>query len=896
MSDVPNQKIPKIDSDPIETQEWLESLSAVQELDGNARAEFILRAVTEYAQKLGMTAGSGFSPAAINTVPMTEQHSLSDEDIRSIDRLLAFIRWNAIMMVMRTGKVDPALGGHIASYASAAVLYEIGFHYFFRVQNSKFGGDLVFFQGHSIPGVYARSFLEGRFSEAQLDGFRQEYSKDGLSSYPHPWLMPDYWQFPTVSMGLGPLCAIYQAQFMKYMQNRGFIPTDDRKVWAFCGDGEMNEPESVGAIHIAYRERLDNLIFVINCNLQRLDGTVWGNGQIIEQFEQLFAGAGWNVLKLRWGTQWCQLFAKDTTGKLQQKVCALCDGDYQTMSARGGAYIRETIFDSDPDLKLLVADMSDEDLGKLLDGGHDPRQVYATYQAAMDKTATGAPTVILAKTVKGFGMGSSGEGKNIAHNQKKMTPDDLDAFAKQFDLPVDANTRDNLGYIKPEADSPEMRFLKQQRESLGGVMPVRHHKAESLSVPSLEDFAGSMEGSGDREISTTMAFSRILSVMLKHKALKEHIVPIFADEARTFGMESFFRQMGMYSPDGQQYEPEDKKKMMYYREDTKGQVLQMGLSEAGSMASWIAAGTSYSVHGVPMIPVYCYYSMFGFQRCGDLVWAAADQRTRGFLFGGLSGRTSLPGEGLQHMDGQNLLMFGCVPTCMSYDPCFAYEMAVVVQEGLQRMASDQEDIFYYLTGTNENYTHPAMPACAKTEDILRGMSLYESVGTDFSLRVQLLGGGSILREVIKAGAILANDYQIGSDIWSAISFNLLRRDIDSVERYNRLHPELECRQSHVEACLVGHDGPVIAATDHIKIYADQIAPAIKRAYHVLGTDGFGRSDTRDALRDFFEVDAKMIVYTALKALSDEGQFGSKELAVAKEKLGIDSDRPDPDKC
>lgn len=884
-----------LDIDPAETAEWRESLEAIRECEGPERAAYVLNELRAYAKELGLSVAGGWGTSIKNTVDVTDENRLPAEELTHIHRLLDYLRWNATMMVIRAGKIDSALGGHIASYASIAVMYEVGLHYLFRTRGEKFGGDLVFFQGHSVPGLYARSFLEGRLTEEQLNGFRREYATNGLSSYPHPYLMPDYWQFPTVSMGLGPLMAIYQAQFLKYMENRGFIEKEDRKVWAFCGDGEMNEPESVGAIHLAERERLDNLIFVINCNLQRLDGTVWGNGQIIEQFERVFGGAGWHVIKVRWGSKWCELLAKDKSGKLQKALEKLNDGDYQTISSRGGAYLRERLFSGDADLEAIVADLSDEELTGLLDGGHDPQQVYAAYQAAVQKTGTGKPTVILCKTVKGFGMGAGGEGQNIAHNQKKMTAEQLAVFAKRFNLPADEKTVSELAFLKPEENAPEMQFLRQQREKLGGTFPVRQHESAKLTVPGLDAFASSLESSGEREFSSTMAFGRIISALLKDKNLKDRLVPIFADEARTFGMESLFRQLGMYSPDGQQYEPEDKDKLMYYREDKKGQVLQMGLSEAGSMAAWIAAGSAYSVHGEPMIPIYSYYSMFGFQRCGDLVWAAADQHVRGFLFGGLSGRTSLPGEGLQHQDGQNLLMFGCVPSCVSYDPCFAYETAVVVQNGLQRMYADQENVFFYLTGTNENYAHPAMPACTKPEDIVKGMSLYQEAKPS-QRHVQLLGSGVVLREVIKAAEILEKNYQVSADVWSAISFNELRRDIDAVERYNRLHPASEQKISHLEHCLAGRQGPVIAATDHIKLYGNQIRQAVKAPYYVLGTDGYGRSDTRAALRDFFEVDAKMIVYTALKALFDARQVDQSVLDQAVQELKIDVDRIDPLAC
>jgi len=876
------------DIDPIETKEWLDALRSVVKYEGPERAEFILKHLLDSANRTGVPVPSGVNTPYVNTIPADAEEKMPD-DGQHLETLTNIMRWNAIAMVMRAGKKTSELGGHIASYGSIATLFEVGFQHFFRSRNDKYGGDLLYFQGHSSPGIYARAFLEGRLDEEHLDGFRQEIFQKGVSSYPHPWLMPDFWQFPTVSMGLGPLMAIYQARFLKYLNNRGLGNTADQRVWAFCGDGELGEPESLGALNIAAREQLDNLTFVIVCNLQRLDGPVWGDGQIIQEYEGVFRGAGWNVIKVIWGSNWETLFAKDTNGLLQQRMNELVDGEYQNYSAKDGAYMREHFFGKSPELLAMVEDMSDQDLKSLTDGGHDPQKVYAAYAAAVKHT--GKPTVILAKTIKGYGMGASGEAQNITHQTKKLHAEDLKIFCDRFCLPFTEKDIENLNYCKPESDTPEMKYLMQQREKLGGFLPHRHSDCEKLTVPPLTAFQNQLDGTGDREVSSTMSFVRILSTLLKDKNIKERVVPILADESRTFGMEGLFRQIGIYSSYGQRYEPEDKKMLMYYREDKKGQLLQEGISEQGAMSSWIAAATSYASCALPMIPFYIYYSMFGFQRFGDLAWAAGDIRARGFIMGGTAGRTTLAGEGLQHQDGHNLLMFSMVPNCISYDPTFAYELAVIIQDGMRRMYDVQEDIFYYITLMNENYQHPPMPKDAE-DGIIKGMYCFREAKKQSKAHVQLLGSGTILREVIAAAELLEKEFDVIADIWSVTSFNELRKDIESIDRYNRLHPGKN-KSSHVATCLTGREGPVIAATDYMKLFAEQVRPAISSSYHVLGTDGFGRSGTRVALRDFFEVDAKMIAYTALKALADEGKFDAKALPKVMKKLGIDADRLDP---
>lgn len=879
------------DIDPIETQEWLDALRSVIKYEGAERASYIINSVLNAASQAGVPAPPISTPY-INTIPEELEEKMPDDGVH-LESLTNIMRWNAIAMVMRAGKVDSQLGGHIASFGSIATLFEVGFQHFFHARTDSHGGDLIYFQGHSSPGIYARAFLEGRLTKKKLEGFRQEIFKNGISSYPHPWLMPDFWQFPTVSMGLGPLMAIYQAHFLKYIGHRGFADTTNRKVWAFCGDGELGEPESLGALNLAGREKLDNLIFVINCNLQRLDGPVWGNGQIIQEYESVFRGAGWNVIKVIFGHQWQRLFDKDKKGLILKRMGELVDGEYQLYSARDAAFMREHFFGKDPELKALVDDLSDEEIAELRDGGHDPQKVYAAYAAAVKHK--GQPTVVLAKTVKGYGMGEGGEAQNVTHQTKKLKHEHLQHFRERFNLPLKDKDIEALNYYKPADDSPEIQYLHKQREALGGYLPERSADCPKLEIPPLEAFSHQLEGSGDREVSTTMSFVRILSVLLKDKNVKEHVVPILADESRTFGMESLFRQIGIYSPYGQLYTPEDSHSLLYYREDEKGQLLQEGISESGAMCSWIAAGTSYSSSQVPMIPFYIYYSMFGYQRFGDLAWAAADIRARGFILGGTAGRTTLAGEGLQHQDGHNLLMFSVVPNCISYDPTFSYELTVIIHEGLRRMFVEQEDVYYYITLMNENYTHPSMPKGVE-KDIIKGMYLLQEGKKSAKKKVQLLGSGTILRESIAAAEILEKEYGVAADIWSVTSFNELRRDIESVARHNRLHPDGKQKESHVKKCLSKREGPVIATTDYIKLFADQIRADVDAPYYVLGTDGFGRSDTRAALRDFFEVDAKMIAYTALKALADSGDFDMAELKKAMKRLGIDPKRMDPLKC
>lgn len=875
-----------VDCDSLETQEWLDALDSVLEFEGSDRAQFLLDTLAQHAAKRGI-ASSNINTAYVNSIPVHQEAKMPESDCALLDRLTKYMRWNAIAMVMRAGKVSAELGGHIATYGSIATLYEIGLHYFFHAKNQNHGGDLIYFQAHSSPGIYARAFLEGRLTEKQLDGFRQEFSRQGIASYAHPWLMPTFWQFPTVSMGLGPLMAIYQASFLRYLQNRGLMQAENRHVWTFCGDGELGEPESLGALNIAAREKLDNLIFVINCNLQRLDGPVWGNGQIIQEYEGVFRGAGWNVIKVIWGSGWDKLFANDSSGLLMKRIGELVDGEFQKMSASDGKYFRENFFGKYPELLALVSHLSDEQLKtELLVGGHDPQKVYAAYAKAVAHQHQ--PTVILAQTVKGFGMGKSGEALNIAHQAKKMPPDALKRFCERFGLDLSDTDVEKLNYYKPEENSPEMQFLKNQRKKLGGFLPLRDAQCEKLIIPELSAFQSILEGSSDREISSTMAYVRILAALLKDPNIKDRIVPIVADESRTFGMEGLFRQIGIYAPLGQQYQPEDKNQLVYYREDQKGQLLQEGISEAGAMAAWIAAATSYSTNHTPMIPFYTYYSMFGFQRFGDFVWASGDMRARGFLIGGTAGRTTLAGEGLQHQDGHNYLMFGMVPNCVSYDPTFSYELAVIIQDGLKRMFEKQEDVFYYITVMNENYHHPVMPKNVEA-GILRGLYQFSGSGSG---SVKLLGSGAILNEAIKAAVILEKEFKVTADIWSVTSFNELRKDMETVARHNRLHPDYK-KLCYVEQCFENNAAPVIAATDYLKLNANQIREAIHAPYYVLGTDGFGRSDTREALRDFFEVNANMIAYTALHALFEAGKIDKNALLCAQKKLNIDADRAEP---
>ena len=876
------------DIDPIETQEWLDALSSVLETEGEERAHFILENLVKYTRRRGVHLPFDATTAYLNTIPVgKEQKSPGNHDLEH--RIRAAIRWNAAAMVLRAGKKDLELGGHIASFQSAATLYDVGFNHFWKAKGEGEEGDMVFVQGHSAPGIYARAFVEGRLSEEQLNGFRQEADGKGLSSYPHPHLMPDFWQFPTVSMGLGPLMAIYQARFLKYLDSRGLSKTKGRKVWCFCGDGEMSEPESQGAIALAAREGLDNLIFVINCNLQRLDGPVNGNGKIIQEFEGNFRGAGWNVLKVIWGGRWDGLLARDTENHLKERMNEVVDGDYQTYKAKDGAYVREHFFNS-PELKEMVANMSDQEIFALNRGGHDPHKVYAAYHEAVNN-AQGRPTVILAKTIKGYGMGAAGEGQNTAHQAKKMDVESLKKFRTRFGIPVSDEQIDSgdLPYYRFAEDSEEMRYLRERRNALGGYLPQRNPNTEALPIPPLEAFDAQLQSSGEREFSTTMAFVRILNTLLKDKQLGKRVVPIVPDESRTFGMEGMFRQYGIWNPKGQLYTPQDKDQLMFYKESIDGQILQEGINEPGAMADWIAAATSYANNRYAMIPFYIYYSMFGFQRVGDLAWAAGDMHARGFLVGGTAGRTTLNGEGLQHEDGHSQIQADLIPNCVSYDPTFQYELAVIVQDGLRRMYVEQEDVFYYLTVMNENYAHPAMPQREGIEqDILKGMYLFRA-GADSDKKVQLMGSGVILNEVIHAADLLKADFGVEADIWSCPSFNQLYRDAIEVERYNLLHPLAKAKVPFVAQQLQGHDGPVIASTDYIRSFAERIRNAIPQEngnFVALGTDGFGRSDSRANLRDFFEVDRYHVVVAALNALADQGKLEKVVVQQAIEKYGI----------
>jgi len=878
------------DADPQETREWLDALEAVIAREGPERAHFLLEQLIALGHQTGINMPYSATTDYINTIP-ADQQPITPGDYELEQKIRDYARWNAMVMVLRANRDDSGLGGHIASYASAATLYDVGFNHFWHSPSEHHGGDLVLSQGHSATGTYARAFMLGRLSEEQMDNFRREVDGKGLSSYPHPWLMPDFWQFPTVSMGLGPLQAIYQARFMKYLQHRELIPTDNRKVWAFMGDGEMDEPESMGAIGMAGRERLDNLIFVINCNLQRLDGPVRGNGKIIQELESDFRGAGWNVIKVIWGSYWDPLLAQDKNGLLRKLMMECVDGDYQTFKSRDGAYVREHFFGRYPELAKMVSTWSDDDIWRLNRGGHDPHKVYAAYAAAV--AHTGQPTVILAKTIKGYGMGEAGEAQNITHQQKKMGTTSVRAFRDRFKLPVKDEDLEKLPYLTFPEGSKELEYMRERRMALGGYLPSRRRKAESLPVPPLTAFDALLKAGGEgREFSTTMAFVRGLNVMLKDKIIGKRVVPIVVDESRTFGMEGLFRQIGIWNQDGQNYVPQDADQMMFYKETKTGQILQEGINEAGAMADWIAAGTAYSTHGVQTIPVYVCYSMFGMQRTMDLVWAAGDQRARGFLVGGTAGRTTLNGEGLQHEDGHSQVLAGTVPNCVSWDPTFAYEIAVIVQDGLRRMVTEQEDVFYYLTVMNENYEHPAMPADA-APGILKGMYQFRKGAASNGPRVQLLGSGTIFMEAVAAAALLKDDWGVEADLWSCPSFNELARDGQDCTRWNLLHPAEAPRVPHVSACLAETRGPVIAATDYIRVFAEQIRALVPRSYTVLGTDGFGRSDTREKLRHFFEVDRHWIAVAALSALADEGVVKKELLAEAIARYGLDPNKPNP---
>jgi pyruvate dehydrogenase E1 component len=884
------------DADPVETTEWLDSLSAVRAHRGDERARFLVNAVVAAAGGDGLCAPQSLTTPYRNTIPVDQQPTLPGD--RAMEhKLRSIIRWNALAIVLRANKESSELGGHIASFQSAATLYDIGFGHFWHAPTDTHGGDLIFVQGHSSPGIYARAFLEGRLSEERLLSFRQETEGHGLSSYPHPWLMPDFWQFPTVSMGLGPLVGIYQARFLRYLQGRNLADTANRKVWVFCGDGEMDEPESLGAISLAGRERLDNLIFVINCNLQRLDGPVRGNGKIIQELESVFRGASWNVVKTLWGSGWDRLFEKDKSGLLLKRMEECVDGEYQDFKSKSGAYVREHFFGKYEELKGLVADMSDDDIWNLTRAGHDPVKVFAAYDAAVKHT--GQPTVILAKTVKGYGMGESGEGQMIAHQAKKMTQDALRAFRDRFQISVSDDDLLKVPFLKPDETSPEMQYLRAQRQALGGSLPQRRGKSVPLTIPPLSTFQRLLESTGEREISTTMAFVQMLGTLVRDKSIGKNVVPIVPDESRTFGMEGMFRQLGIYSSLGQLYRPQDADQLMYYREDKSGQVLQEGINEGGAMSSWIVAATSYSSNNVPMIPFYIFYSMFGFQRVGDLAWLAGDIRARGFLLGGTAGRTTLNGEGLQHEDGHSLVLAGVIPNCVSYDPTFAYEVVTIIREGMRRMYEAQEDVYYYVTLMNENYPHPGLKEVGDgaEEGILKGLYRVKDHGLGQNGKsVQLLGSGSILREVLEAAKLLEADYRVAADVYSATSFNELRRDGMETERWNRLHPTEPRRMSWVEKQLSGREGPVVASTDYVRNYADQIREYVQaagRRYVVLGTDGFGRSDYRVKLRRFFEVDRHYVVVAALKALSDDGAITPSVVADAIAKYKLDTGRPAP---
>ena len=881
------------DIDPVETKEWLDSLSAVLQNDGSERAHFLIKQLIDQSYKAGSKIPYTQTTPYINTIPPEEEKkSPGDQNIER--KIRSFIRWNAAAMVVRANKKFPELGGHIGTFASAATLYDIGMNHFWRAKNNKFGGDLVYFQGHSAPGMYARAFLEGRLTQKQLNNFRQEVKNDGLSSYPHPWLMPKFWQFPTVSMGLGPMLAIYQARFMKYLINRGLIKDEGRKVWAFLGDGEMDEPESLGAIGLAAREKLDNLIFVINCNLQRLDGPVRGNGKIIQELEGIFRGGGWNVIKVIWGSYWDSLLANDKTGHLVKIMNETVDGEYQAFKARNGLYVRENFFGKYPETTELVSSMSDKDIWRLNRGGHDPHKVYAAYDKAIKNI--GSPTVIIAKTIKGYGMGKTGESVNTTHQQKKLDVDDLLYYRDRFDVPLTDEQVKNIEYFKPDENSEETKYLKKRRMELGGFIPERTSYSKPIKTPNKDIFDFMKVSTGEKQMSTTMALVRLLTNLLRDKNVAPKLVPIIPDEARTFGMEGFFQKIGIYAHEGQKYEPEDSAQLSSYKEEKSGQVLEEGITEAGSMSSWIAAGTSYSNHDIEMIPIYLFYSMFGFQRIGDFAWAAGDSQARGFLIGATAGRTTLAGEGLQHQDGHSHLIASTIPNCISYDPTFHYELAVIFREGLRRMHEKNENVFYYITTMNENYTHPEIPKDKDCEDgILKGMYKIKDHSNYKKNKIQLLGSGAILREMMSAAEILKKDYQIDSEVWSVTSFNELRRDGLETERYNLLNPGENKKISYVEKCLGKKDGPILAASDYMRMNSDQIRPYTSKSFYSLGTDGYGRSDTRKSLRKFFEVDKEHIVAYSLSVLANEQLIASKYAKEAIKKYNIDKNKPMPTK-
>ncbi len=876
------------DSDPIETREWLDAFDSVVKHSGEQRAQYLIQQVAQYAVHNGVRLPTAITTPFRNTISPAEQKPMPG-DLFMERRIRSLVRWNAMAMVMRANDNDEGLGGHISSFSSSATLYDIGCNYFFRGTDDGHPGDLVFYQGHSAPGMYARSYLEGRLNEDQLDNFRREVDGNGLSSYPHPWLMPNYWQFPTVSMGLGPIQAIYQARVMKYQQDRGLVDHKDRNVWCFMGDGECDEPESLGAISLAGREKLGNLVFVVNCNLQRLDGPVRGNGKIIQELEGVFRGAGWDVIKVIWGRKWDPLLERDEAGMLQKRMDEVCDGELQNYKFNGGAYTREHFFGKYPESLELVKDLSDEEIMYLNRGGHDPYKVYAAYARAAGQFER--PTVVLAMTVKGYGTGEAGEASNETHSLKKLDIDALKAFRDRFGIPIDDKDLAKVPYYKPDENSPEMRYMRERRKELGGYIPARRSEAQVLPVPGIDAFSAQTKGSGERSISTTMAFVRMLSTLAKDKAIGHRVVPIVPDEARTFGMEGMFRQLGIYSSVGQRYTPHDADQIMFYKEDIKGQILEEGINEAGATSAWLAAATSYSTSDYPMVPFYIFYSMFGFQRIGDLAWAAGDSQARGFLIGATSGRTTLNGEGLQHQDGHSHILASTIPNCVSYDPTYAFELAVIIQDGLRRMYAERENRFYYITTMNENYPQPAMPE-GVSDDIVRGMyRLHEAESG--TAKIRLGGAGSILREVEAAAEILRADYGVDAEVWSLTSINELDRDGKRAQRWNLLNPDAEPQVPFFTEKLQGSDAPVVVATDYMKSFSEQLRGLCPAPFYVLGTDGFGRSDTRSQLRHFFEVSREFVVLAALKALADKGEFTLQQVAEARDKLGIDASKADP---
>jgi pyruvate dehydrogenase E1 component len=878
-----------VDLNPQETAEWVEALDEIIDQAGPDRAAFLLEQLTDRARLDGVELPVQLHTPYINTI-RTEDEVPFPGDRAMERRIKSLVRWNAMAMVVHQNKYDAGIGGHISTYASLATLLEVGFNHFFRGKYGSQPGDLIYFQGHASPGVYARAFLEGRLTEEHLHNFRHELrGAPGLSSYPHPWLMPDFWNFPTVSMGLGPLSAIYQARFMRYMENRKLIPATPRKVWAFLGDGEMDEPESMGSLTLASREKLDNLIFVINCNLQRLDGPVRGNGKVIQELEAAFRGAGWNVIKLVWGSDWDDLFARDTEGILQKRLGEIVDGEFQTLSTKGGAFLRENLFNT-PELRELVANLSDEQLESLHRGGHDPRKVYNAYKSAVE--TTGRPTVILAHTIKGYGLGEAGEGRNITHQQKKLNEQEILYFRSRFEIPIPDEAAKNAEFFRPPADSSEIAYMQERRRQLGGYVPTRSVPPSQIVAPPLEYLQESLDGSGGREVSSTMAFVRILTLLMKHNEIGKRVVPIIPDEARTFGMESLFRQFGIYASQGQLYKPHDANIFLYYKESKDGQILEEGITEAGSMSSFTAAGTAYANYQMEMIPFFIYYSMFGFQRIGDLVWAFGDARGKGFLCGGTAGRTTLSGEGLQHQDGHSLVLSSTVPTCASYDPAYAFEIAIIVQDGIRRMYQEGEDRFYYITLYNENYAMPPMPADFKPEAVLKGIYKFRAAAKG-KAKVQLFGSGPILNEALRAQQILAEKYNVASDVWSVTSYNELRRDALEIERWNRMHPDQPARTPYITEALKGVDGPIVAATDYMKAVPDQLAPWLAGRLETLGADGFGRSDNREYLRKHFEINAQNIAATALSRLARDGKFDVKKAKAAFADLGIDTEKIDP---